>query len=1068
MMGPLLVHLLLQGVLLYDALAWYVSMPNEIHGLQGSCLVIPCSFYYYSYPPKDPRRVVWYQWVSRGYPLVYDPRYPNDVIWKFRWQTSLYGDPSSWDCSLLITGLDRSHHGEKIYAWIDPENVGWRTYAFYDITSTIRVDANPQQPSISIYGGEKMGDTITVECSTFHTCPYSKPTITLTGIEGTKQTRDESVKVGLWKTTLTGKGVVKAERLNIECSVTHYGGRTVTAKMDKRAKCVHQKIMIEPEMADVTVSIAKKFTCSVYHSCQKEPTITWNYKNMQVTTEEKTRSGFNWISYSSIVFLATKEDNGKKLTCTAKFSGGEITTSLVLHVQRILLYDALGWEVSMPKDIHGLKGSCLVIPCSFRYKSNPPKNPRSIFWYQRDSKVSEGTLVYDPLDPNNVNEKFRGKTDLYGKSDWDCSLLIKNLEPSLSGEKLYTRIDPKNIAWQNYENDDATSTVIVDATPQQPSISISGGERTGETITVACSAFHACPHSEPTITLNGIEGSDKTKNESFKDGLWRIILTRTGVIKAEITTIMCSVTHYGGTTVTATEVKTSKCVYNNILIEPELADVTEGVAQNFTCTVYHSCQKENPTITWNYENMQVSAWNKKHSDSDQFQIAYSNITFLGAKEDHGKRLICTAKFSGGNVETYVVLRVQEYQKPADQIQNETYFQYVADVIPKITALPRSCVVIPCSFKAEDEFLTRLRVLWVNRKGGYMFHTDPVSVMDNFKGRTRLLGNPDEQNCTLEMDNVQTHDNGPFCFQAERENERYSFNKSCVFIIMRAPAKPVMSSLPEDIEPGARINVKCSVNHTCSTHPPQITWSIPITRETVSHNHMGGGVWETVSAVTFIPTGYEEKDEIVCTAKYWGGKTQENAAFLSIRRVQGLKLETVGLYAIAPSLVFILICMLAGGLICKRRHRKPCHDVQGSHAQSEQRRSYWNRFSSHFSMSERRAAWNNSGERSDTGNAPKRPPKAGQRRSIWSRFSRNTGNAPDRPPKPEQRRSIWSRFSRQQSPRTNANLRAEYKANNTCTVSGNKPFSKPHVPSPKSQPKSYCGYDSNVDFTNMYP
>uniref|UniRef100_A0A8C1NKX9 Ig-like domain-containing protein n=1 Tax=Cyprinus carpio TaxID=7962 RepID=A0A8C1NKX9_CYPCA len=205
------------------------------------------------------------------------------------------------------------------------------------------------------------------------------------------------------------------------------------------------------------------------------------------------------------------------------------------------------------------------------------------------------------------------------------------------------------------------------------------------------------------------------------------------------------------------------------------------------------------------------------------------------------------------------------------------------VIPKITALPRSCVVIPCSFKMEEEYVTRLRVLWVTKKGGYMFHTDPVDVLDNFKGRTRLLGNPDEQNCTVEMDNVQTHDNGPFCVRAERENERYSFNNSCVFIIMRAsPDKPVMSSLPEDIEPGTRVTIKCSVNHTCSSHPPQITWSIPTARETISHSHMGGGVWETVSAVTFIPTGYEEKDEIVCTANFWGGKTQEKTAFLSIR------------------------------------------------------------------------------------------------------------------------------------------------------------------------------------------
>ncbi len=51
-------------------------------------------------------------------------------------------------------------------------------------------------------------------------------------------------------------------------------------------------------------------------------------------------------------------------------------------------------------------------------------------------------------------------------------------------------------------------------------------------------------------------------------------------------------------------------VHHKITFKPELADVTEGVAKNFICSVYHSCQKENPTITWNYENMQVTEWNK--------------------------------------------------------------------------------------------------------------------------------------------------------------------------------------------------------------------------------------------------------------------------------------------------------------------------------------------------------------------------------------------------------------------------------------------------------------------------
>ncbi len=101
----------------------------------------------------------------------------------------------------------------------------------------LSIIASPQQPSISIYGGERTGDAITVTCSTFHTCPYSKPSFTLNGIERSDTISDESIKDGLWKITLTRKGVVKTESLSIKCSVTHFGGITVTARKDKRAEC---------------------------------------------------------------------------------------------------------------------------------------------------------------------------------------------------------------------------------------------------------------------------------------------------------------------------------------------------------------------------------------------------------------------------------------------------------------------------------------------------------------------------------------------------------------------------------------------------------------------------------------------------------------------------------------------------------------------------------------------------------------------------------------------------------------------------------------------------------------
>uniref|UniRef100_A0A8B9KCR6 Si:dkey-238d18.9 n=1 Tax=Astyanax mexicanus TaxID=7994 RepID=A0A8B9KCR6_ASTMX len=219
----------------------------------------------------------------------------------------------------------------------------------------------------------------------------------------------------------------------------------------------------------------------------------------------------------------------------------------------------------------------------------------------------------------------------------------------------------------------------------------------------------------------------------------------------------------------------------------------------------------------------------------------------------------------------------------------TFFYFIsavhvfeADVVPRISALTRSCVVIPCTFDIGSEPVTRLRGLWYDTNGDYVYHTGQTNVMDNFKGRTELLGEPDEKNCTLEIDDVKAHDNGPFCFHAEKGNDKYRFNHSCVFIVMKAsPDKPVISGLPEEMEPGKKFSLSCSVTHTCPSHPPTIKWSIKTAKEVVSHMEGSAGQWKTTSTVTFIPTGYENEDDLLCSASFWRGKKQETAIYLPI-------------------------------------------------------------------------------------------------------------------------------------------------------------------------------------------
>lgn len=237
----LLLNVIFQGILFSGTSAWMVWMPRHIRGLFGSCLVIPCSYDYSSYPPVYPYHIVWYQYVSRGYPVVFDSWNSGSVIQKFRGRTSLYHTGRySRDCSLLIENLNQANHGETLYAWIDPDHVGSRTYVFYDVTSQIYIETSAPAPSLQISGGANIGDTVSVQCSTYHTCPHREPTLSLSGIEIKVGTKDRVASTyigdGKYQITLTRKGVVKAESQTVQCYVRHPGGLSASATRTHSAK----------------------------------------------------------------------------------------------------------------------------------------------------------------------------------------------------------------------------------------------------------------------------------------------------------------------------------------------------------------------------------------------------------------------------------------------------------------------------------------------------------------------------------------------------------------------------------------------------------------------------------------------------------------------------------------------------------------------------------------------------------------------------------------------------------------------------------------------------------------
>ena len=115
---------------------------------------------------------------------------------------------------------------------------------------------------------------------------------------------------------------------------------------------------------------------------------------------------------------------------------------------------SLDWTYSMPSQIKGLQGSCLVIPCSFNFKTTQPSKVR-VRWYEHSKERSKDLLIFDE-DDRGAASKMWGKTELYGSSsDGNCSLKINSLILQHDEEKLFPWMDQNTVESFHKENYDS-------------------------------------------------------------------------------------------------------------------------------------------------------------------------------------------------------------------------------------------------------------------------------------------------------------------------------------------------------------------------------------------------------------------------------------------------------------------------------------------------------------------------------------------------------------------------------------------------------------------------------------
>ncbi|XP_020489160.3 myelin-associated glycoprotein isoform X1 [Labrus bergylta] len=151
-----------------------------------------------------------------------------------------------------------------------------------------------------------------------------------------------------------------------------------------------------------------------------------------------------------------------------------------------VLQQVRSWNITVPKTVTAVEGSCAVVPCQ-------TKAHVRVTWYQYSKMYYP--VVYDRYPPT-VEQQFRGRTSVKGAAtEGNCTLTIKNIRRTDNNLKVYVWINPDSITSQKFY--DQTVTVYVER--KAPIISIEKQIVEGDVFQANCSLIHSCPSSTPSL-----------------------------------------------------------------------------------------------------------------------------------------------------------------------------------------------------------------------------------------------------------------------------------------------------------------------------------------------------------------------------------------------------------------------------------------------------------------------------------------------------------------------------------------------------------------------------------------
>uniref|UniRef100_A0A3B3UFJ0 Ig-like domain-containing protein n=1 Tax=Poecilia latipinna TaxID=48699 RepID=A0A3B3UFJ0_9TELE len=197
--------------------------------------------------------------------------------------------------------------------------------------------------------------------------------------------------------------------------------------------------------------------------------------------------------------------------------------------------------------------------------------------------------------------------------------------------------------------------------------------------------------------------------------------------------------------------------------------------------------------------------------------------------------------------------------------------WLISVPSKIPVLESSCVVIPCEYDypTKGNLWKKWRGYWTRGDETVASNNPKFKLKQEFKGRSRITGTIESNDCTWQLDDVRETDTGPkTCL-----NNYLTSNFVKIVDCTGVPEPPVMT-----VSVNNHASATCTVTHACPSSPPKFSWSHPGKTKT-SSKKLKEGLWSTKSTLTFTPEEADFNKPLKCTVNFNDKKTTEGSVLL---------------------------------------------------------------------------------------------------------------------------------------------------------------------------------------------